>query len=168
MEISLELTDIVILMTALASGSIYPCSACHAVFQQGMLIASDPRITAMRRDIMALESGNAAERAGAAERLGQTRREEAVPSLIAVLDDPNPSVRAWAAWALGKIKSPHAIEPLIRSLDKHLKLAKGKMTTTQETRCITDFYLALESITGKKHGMDINKWKEYQDSIKSK
>ena len=37
---------------------------------------------------------------------------EAVPSLIAALDDPEPLVRGHAAWALGKIGSSEALEAL--------------------------------------------------------
>ena len=48
--------------------------------------------------------------------LGNLKSKEAVPALIASLDDPEPLVRGHAAWALGEIASEAAAEPLQRRL----------------------------------------------------
>ena len=49
-------------------------------------------------------------------RLGNLKSQEAVPALIASLDDAEPLVRGHAAWALGEIGSQAAVEALQRRL----------------------------------------------------
>ena len=48
--------------------------------------------------------------------LGNWRSLEAVPVLIAALDDAEPLVRAHAAWALGRIASAEAVNAIERAL----------------------------------------------------
>ena len=48
--------------------------------------------------------------------LGNLKSQEAVPALIAALDDAEPLVRGHAAWALGEIGSQAAVDALQRRL----------------------------------------------------
>ncbi len=111
-------------------------------------------------NIELLKSGNPEERMCAAARLAEARVRAAVPALIEALDDKNQYVRSWAAGALGQIGDSRALQPLIKALEKYLKISETDILD-QESKCVTDIYLALESITGKKFGMDVQKWKEY-------
>ncbi|SDZ11429.1 HEAT repeat [Micromonospora pattaloongensis] len=58
----------------------------------------------------------AVRRARAAEVLGNLRRRDAVPTLVALLADPDPDVRAVTARALGRIADPTAVPALLASL----------------------------------------------------
>jgi HEAT repeat protein len=51
-------------------------------------------------------------RGHAIEALGYLRAKEAVPDLIALLNDPSPELRYWAAFALGQIGDPLSIPAL--------------------------------------------------------
>jgi HEAT repeat protein len=64
----------------------------------------------------AVRYGSPAERAVAAEALGLQRAVEAVPELLAGLDDEHVGVRSRAAGALGRIGDPRARDPLLRAV----------------------------------------------------
>lgn len=96
----------------------------------------------------------------AARNLGETRARYAVPKLIAALDDPDQYVRSWAAWALGQIGDRDAIDPLINSLSKYEALLRSDRLR-QQTKCLPDIYTALERITGKHFGLDVDKWRTW-------
>jgi HEAT repeat protein len=132
---------------------------------QSVGLEEEPKATNRLCDIiLKLQTGGPAEKVDAARRLGESKAKSAVPQLIRALNDKNQHVRSWAAWALGEIKDTRAIDPLVRPLEKHLRLAKTDYAHL-ETKCINAMYLALESITGKKYGWDIEKWKSYQKEI---
>jgi hypothetical protein len=107
-----------------------------------------------------LKKGTVLERSIAAKWLGEHPDKQAVPDLIRSLKDPSASVQGHAAWALGKIKDESAIEPLIDALQERMAPGRGKGLSFQR-KSITSLYVALESITGKKYGLDVEKWKEY-------
>jgi HEAT repeat protein len=138
---------------------------CTLAMQTQVCQTESKRNCTERDLIIKLRTGVSAERVDAAKRLGESRAKSAVPQLIHALEDKNQYVRSWAAWALGEIKDRRAIDPLINSLDKYLRLAKTDYFG-KETKCITSLYLALESITGKKYGRNIEKWKNYQKETK--
>jgi HEAT repeat protein len=59
-------------------------------------------------------ASEASVRGHAIEALGRLRAQEAVPDLIALLDDPSAELRYWAAYALGQIGDPTSIPALER------------------------------------------------------
>jgi HEAT repeat protein len=87
--------------------------------------------------------------------------------LHVAIEDKNQYVRAWAAWALAEIGDRTSVAPLVQALEKNLKLAEHDMLMN-ESKSIPDLYLALESITGQKHGFDVEKWKEYLKKVDRK
>jgi len=62
-----------------------------------------------------LQSPDPDVRAQSAEKLGRLRDREAVPRLIALLEDSIPAVRFEAALALGRIGDQRAVEPLAQA-----------------------------------------------------
>jgi HEAT repeat protein len=65
----------------------------------------------------ALGSGEASQRALAAELIGQARRPLMTEKLVAALDDPDPQVRRAAARALGRMQDRQAVPALKRALE---------------------------------------------------
>lgn len=65
-----------------------------------------------------LQSRSMITRARAAELLGTVGRAEAVPQLVAMLDDRSAEVRQVAARALGRIGAPDAIGPLLATIGR--------------------------------------------------
>jgi HEAT repeat protein len=55
--------------------------------------------------------------------LGELRCKEAVPTLLAALDDSDPFVQKSAAEALGEIDDPRGLEPLLKLLDLRRKVS---------------------------------------------
>lgn len=82
--------------------------------------------------------------------LGKVKDRRAVEALIAALNHKDLNVREKAAEALGEIKDPRAIEPLISALiddqEEMIREAAAK---------------ALEKITEKDFGQDIDKWQNW-------
>ena len=60
-----------------------------------------------------LANGHSPERA--ASLLGRIRDPDAMPALIAALENPRPEVRLQATAALGALRDPAAVEPLLRA-----------------------------------------------------
>jgi hypothetical protein len=114
-------------------------------------------------DMKLIKTGSPVERMEAAQRLGEEKNKNAVPVLIEALNDPDQHVRGWAAWSLAEIGSTDAVDPLIEALFKysHLHLT-SKEPSDQDEACLSDFYVALEKLTGQKLGLDAVKWKKWQ------
>lgn len=85
-----------------------------------MALFGPPNVAALaeRHDVKGLirALGMTSVRYNAAVALGQVGGAEAVPPLIAVLNDPDPAVRQASVWALGRLGDTRALEPLIGRL----------------------------------------------------
>jgi hypothetical protein len=117
-------------------------------------------------DLTLLMKGDDIQKIDAARTLGEKKLLCSVPFLIKALEEKNQYVRAWAAWALGEIGDESAVGPLVRALEKYDALSKSDYFQ-QETKCLTEIYLALEELTGEKFGLDLAKWKNYWQVLKS-
>jgi len=106
-----------------------------------------------------LKSERANERMSAAHKIVDRKARKYLRSVTKLLDDPSQNVRGWAAWALGEIGDPRSIGPLIRVLAKYKKISETDCGF-QESRCLPDFYLALEKLTGKTFRLDVSKWQK--------
>jgi HEAT repeat protein len=70
----------------------------------------------LHRDLARLRSWRAITRANAAADLGSIRIVDAVPALLAILDDPHVRVRQSVVWALGQSGGPEILAALVRLL----------------------------------------------------
>ena len=77
----------------------------------------DEDSSATRRFLALLQSEHKRDRLEAVRGLGNVGTRDAVPAVIAALDDPSEHVRQGAAAALGNLGDPRAVNPLIASLD---------------------------------------------------
>lgn len=75
----------------------------------------------LRWTLRQLQSGSSETRIRAAEKLGNSRNEQVVDALVAVLKDENLDVRKAAAEALGKIGNLRAVEPLAATLQDNAR-----------------------------------------------
>jgi hypothetical protein len=115
--------------------------------------------------VQLLEKGSVEEKVSAAAFFGKRKEKAGVPALVKALDDSsNQSVRAWAAWSLGEIGDKSAVKPLLQAFAKHDAL-KTRDPFGFETKCLTDFSVALDKLTGKQYGLDGKKWKQYADTL---
>lgn len=71
-------------------------------------------------------------RAGAAEALGVLKFPEAVPHLLAALEEPGAEIRYWAVYALGEIEDPIALPALRRIAATDAASVKGWGTIKAE------------------------------------
>jgi hypothetical protein len=108
-----------------------------------------------------LAEGVAEDRMHVARGLGRMKSKEAVPALILALDDRNDVVRAWSAWALGEIGDEAAIDPLINGMEKWLALLPED-ALREQTRCLEDFDAALNKLTGRDFGCDMERWRKWR------
>jgi hypothetical protein len=115
-----------------------------------------------RKDVITrmLESERDVDRMFGAKRVGEGKARQYIHAVTKLLDDPNQYVRGWAAWALGEIGDRRSIGPLIRAMVKYSQIARSD-NGVQESKCLTDFYLALEKLSGKQFGLDVSKWQEW-------
>jgi hypothetical protein len=130
---------------------------CNAFSTEATSMIVDDRF----QDIISLRDGTISERQEAAKHLGEARTTFAVPALILALDDPDQYVRGWAAWALAETGDPSAIDPLLNAFSKYDAMRRTDKLG-QQTKCLTDIYVALESLTGQKFGLDVEKWLEWR------
>jgi len=87
-------------------------------------------------------------RTTAADSLAKTKDREAIPELLAALDDPLWQVQAAAIDALEAIRDPRAIGPLITVMRRSGRLQE-------------DAQNALETITTMKFGLDADRWETW-------
>jgi hypothetical protein len=96
-------------------------------------------------------------RESAARALGVLGRAEALPHLVATLGDEVPLVVEAAAMGLSLLESPTAIGPLIERLEK---------ANAQDLRLADAIASALERISGKGLGCDVDQWRSWWAAVK--
>jgi hypothetical protein len=112
------------------------------------------------RLVEVLKEGSDSERMAAARTLGEQKAHNTGPALVEALNDPDQYVRGYAAWALGEVGDPSATGPLVKALVKYGQISKTDQLR-QESKCLTDISLALETLTGHKFGLDVEKWQQW-------
>ena len=88
-------------------------------------------------------------RAGVLEALANLNDERVIDLAIAALDDEAWQVCSAAAGALGQVRHKRSIQPLMDRLDPELG------------RLLADYTTALERITGRRFGLDIEAWRRF-------
>jgi HEAT repeat protein len=106
--------------------------------------------------IRSLASGTIEEKIDSAMWLGKKRSRAGVGALVRALDDPNQSVRAWSVWALGEIGDRSTVRPILEALKRSKRIADNEIIVDM-SKCLPDFYTALEKLTGKRYGRHVEK-----------
>jgi hypothetical protein len=96
-------------------------------------------------------------REAAARALGALGRADALPHLVEALDDPVPLVVEAAAMGLSLLESPTVIAPLMARLEK---------ANAQDLRLADALACALERISGKGFGCDVEQWRGWWAVVK--
>lgn len=101
----------------LAGSAFAQFSKVPALYEQCQPLTENPALTeTLAKQTAALKSGDAKQRAAAAQELAKTCDPRAATPLLEALKSEEVSVRLAAAEALGKLGSAEAIEPLIEAL----------------------------------------------------
>jgi HEAT repeat protein len=91
------------------------------------------------------QASEASVRGHAIEALGRLQAQEAVPDLMALLNDPSAELRYWAAYALGQIGDPTSIPALERMASVDDAVLRTGFSLREEALD------ALENIRGTDH-----------------